>query len=203
MKTIGVNKRKRVLAVAPALALALAGCATSPTPVYYTLAPPAVEVAGSRSDIAAEIGPFELPEYLDRPQIVTAGPGATVNLDEFHRWVEPLEQMFGRTLAASVGRQLGSDEIVETAMHRGLAAPYRVLGSLQRFENNNEGRAILEVQWAIVDRDGNIAKPGTRGRYAAGTGDSATIDARIQALGETIELFAADVAAALQARPRP
>ena len=203
MKTTGKNERNGFRILALVLALAISGCASSPSPVYYTLASNLDEAARSTSNIAAEIGPFELPEYLDRPQIVTAGPGATISLDEFHRWIEPLDEMFVRTLATSVARELGSDQVFSSASRRGFDVPYRAHGSVLRFETNSEGRAILEVQWTIVDGDGNIVKPGRRTRYAADTGDPADIGARVSALGEVLEMFAADIAIALQDRPRP
>ena len=200
MKKIYENKRRGFLALV--IMLVVSACATSPSPVYYTLAPATTGLAAISTNIAAEIGPFELPEYLDRPQIVTAGPGATLQLDEFNRWVEPLDQIFLRTLTTSVGRQLGSDQILATASHRGFDAPIRVLGSVQRFETTSDANAVLDAQWAIVDRDGNIVKPGTRSRYAADIGNPADIDARLRALGEVLEKFGADIANALRARPR-
>lgn len=201
MKTIGKNKRNSFFLLV--FTLAVAGCATSLTPVYYTLPQPAPAATGASTNVAAGIGPFELPEYLDRPQIITVGPGATITLDEFHRWIEPLHEIFVRTLATTVGRRLGSDAIFATPALRGFEAPYRVLGSVQRFETSSDGRAILEVQWTIVDRDDAIAKPGSRGYYEANVGGSADIAARVHALGEVLGIFAADVAGALQALPRP
>lgn len=189
--------------IALVVVLAVSGCATSPGPVYHTLPLTAVEHAGSGADIAAEIGPFDLPEYLDRPQIVTAGPDATLRLDEFHRWLEPLDELFVRTLATSVSRQLGSARIFAGAALAGFDAPARVHGSVLRFETDSDGRALLEVQWVIVDHDGNITQPGARSSYTAEAGDAATMSARVNALGLVLEKFGADVAAALRARTGP
>lgn len=202
MNRLRATDRPGFIALVLALALAAGGCATSPSPVYYTLPVTGAGHADGGTDIAAEIGPFDLPEYLDRPQIVTAGPDATLRLDEFHRWLEPLDELFGRTLATSVGRQLGSARVFAHARSAGFDAPSRVRGSVLRFETDSDGHAVLEVQWAIVDHDGNITKPAARTSYAADTGDAANMTARVHALGEVLEQFGADIAAALRAGSR-
>lgn len=199
MKTFCEKQRTAYLALA--VLLAVAGCATSPTPVYYTL-PPVTGHTGGSSSIAAEIGPFELPDYLDRPQMVTAGPGATVQLDEYHRWVEPLDEIFVRSLVAIVGRELGSAAILETGAHGGTGPAYRVRGKVLRFETDSAGLAVLEVQWTIVDRDGEIAKPGSRARYTASAADSGSVDARVAALGEALGQFASEITSVLRGLPR-
>ena len=194
---------ERTVFIALVIALAVGGCATSPGPVYYTLPVTGLEAADSVTDIAAEIGPFDLPEYLDRPQIVTAAPDATLRLDEFHRWLEPLDEIFVRTLATNVGRQLGSARIFARTTHTRFDAPARVRGSVLRFETDSDGRAVLDVQWAIVNRDGNITRPGARSSYAADIGDAANMTARVRALGVVLEKFSADIADELRARSRP
>ena len=46
--------------------------------------------------LALAVFPVDVAGYLDRPQMVTVVQGGQVNLDEYHRWAEPLESGFSR-----------------------------------------------------------------------------------------------------------
>lgn len=178
------------------LAVGLEGCATSSTPNYYTLIPKVTTGMTEGRAISVSIGPFELPEYLNRPQMVTRGTGAALTLHEFHRWAEPLSNVFVRTLATNVSRRLGSDAVYEYPVH-GVDALNRVSGTVQRFDVNDEGLAILEVQWAILDREGQVFFMGGRSYYKATIIDADNFDAHAEALSITLEKFAVDITAAL------
>ena len=185
------------------LALVIKGCATSSAPSYYTLTPTAASTTSEDSAIAVGIGPFELPGYLDRPQIVTPSAGVTLTVEEFHRWAEPLENIFVRTLAANISRHLGSDAVYEYPYHRNIKTSNHVGGNVQRFDVNTDGLAILEVQWAIFDRNRKVVHAGKRTRYEAVATDTRSFAARADALSATLERFSADIAAALNRLVRP
>ena len=71
--------------------LALTGCAGSESVRYYVLsATPAGPVGAAVRDIPVGVGPVELPEYLDRPQIVTRTSQNELNVADFDRWAESL-----------------------------------------------------------------------------------------------------------------
>jgi uncharacterized lipoprotein YmbA len=53
-----------------------------------------------------------LPDYLDRPEIVTRTGDYGVRLGELDKWAEPLEPMFLRLLAERLRRETGSREVV-------------------------------------------------------------------------------------------
>jgi uncharacterized lipoprotein YmbA len=173
-----------------------AGCASSPQPRYYRLvaqAVPATPAAGP----AVIVGPFQLAEYLARPQIVAQGDGNRVAINDFDRWAEPLDANFQAVVAANVGRLLGSDQVLEFPAQTILKDARRVSGRVVRFDVDGSGEAVLEVQWGINDADGTIQAGGRLSRYTArASGDS--MDARVAALNAAIGDFSADVAAALR-----
>ncbi|MEO1202390.1 MAG: ABC-type transport auxiliary lipoprotein family protein, partial [Pseudomonadota bacterium] len=75
-----------------AVVLVLAACGSSPTVRYYSLSP--MDSEYSEAPPGAQrlgIGPFRLPDYLTRSKIVTRGSGAEVRIDEYHRWLEPVD----------------------------------------------------------------------------------------------------------------
>jgi uncharacterized protein len=184
------------------LALILNGCATSRSPVYYMLTPKASMAISDEATAAVGIGPFLLPEYLDRPQMVTRTAGAAIKIEELHRWAGSLEDIFVRTLATDVSRWLGSDAVFEYPVPGNIDPPNRVSGNVQRFDVNEDGQAILEVQWTIADREGRVVHTGIRARYEAIAADAGNFAGRVDALSATVDEFGADIAVALRDRAK-
>ena len=79
----------------------LAACGSTPKESYYTLAAPAMEAASSAA-MTVHVGLAGLPEAVDRnPMVVRTGPNQ-VDIDDFHRWAEPLKAAIPRVLAANL-----------------------------------------------------------------------------------------------------
>ena len=93
--------------------LLLAGCAHTPKPNYYVLSGPR-EVTNSavRNGPPIGLGPITLPDYLDRPQIVTRASDSRLALSNEHRWAEPLAASFSRALLAHLEQALPTQHIV-------------------------------------------------------------------------------------------
>ncbi|MCB1821939.1 MAG: membrane integrity-associated transporter subunit PqiC, partial [Candidatus Competibacteraceae bacterium] len=77
----------------------LAGCGSTPPTAFYTLSPlsaslPTAQTSASRSDVTIGVGPVTVPEFLDRPQIVTRTTANRLDVDEFHRWGGSLQEDF-------------------------------------------------------------------------------------------------------------
>jgi hypothetical protein len=182
----------------------LAACASSPPPRYYRLVaeavPPPASAAGARAadpDAGVVVGPFDLAEYLDRPQLVTRDAANGVAIAGYERWAEPLDANFQAVVAANVGRLLGSDRVLEFPAQSILRAGRRVTGRVLQFDVDGSGRAVLEVQWGVVDGAGVLVRPGRVSRHEAQAGgrDAA---ARVAALNATVTAFSEEVAAALR-----
>ena len=98
-------------------AFLLTGCGSSPPPVeFYTLnsisaMTPQVNPAAPDQNITIGIGPIEIPEILDRPQIVTRTGPNKLKVDEFNRWAGPLKAGFGQVLAENISLLLATDRV--------------------------------------------------------------------------------------------
>ena len=184
-------------------ALAVA-CASSPAPRYFRLTAAAGPASGADAGTGARaviVGPFQLAEYLDRPQIVTRDGENGVIVADFERWAEPLDANFQSVVTANVARLLGSDRVLEYPAQTILKPERRVTGRISRLDVDTQGRAVLEVQWGVLDASGTAAgpggQPGRRSRYEVrAEGESDT--ARVAAMNATVTAFSADVAAALR-----
>jgi uncharacterized lipoprotein YmbA len=184
----------------------VAACASSPAPRYFRLTAAAEPGPGTDTGTGTSvreviIGPFQLAEYLDRPQIVSRDGENGMTVADFERWAEPLDANFQSVVTANVARLLGSDRVLEYPAQTILKPERRVTGRISRLDVDTQGRAVLELQWGVLDASGVAAapggRPGRRSRYEA-QAVGAGYAAQVAAMNATVTAFSADVAAALQ-----
>jgi hypothetical protein len=138
-----------IAAFALMLAVALAtGCSSAPPMRYYLVTPleaaPAATPAPGPGVVVAAV---RLPQYLERPQLVTRSGDNRLRLEEFHQWGGNLGKDLTRVLAENLARLLGSDAVV-AAPHTLRPRPdYRVEVELLRFERAADARVHLAAKW--------------------------------------------------------
>lgn len=148
--------RTRRLAVL-ALGLALvAGCQSSAPTRFYTLnsvAVPPADESRAKKALPVVVGAIGLPKYLDRPQVVTRPGEYVVELAEFDRWAEPLDDMVPRVIADNLSILLASDQVFIAGRNRVPARALQVEIAFQRFDVADDSTARLIARWDILDRD--------------------------------------------------
>jgi uncharacterized lipoprotein YmbA len=200
MKALLIRVWRARLSGIVALAVLTATCATSPSPRYFRLAAlvePAAAGASGATERAVIVGPFQLAEYLDRPQLVTRDGDNGVQVADYERWAEPLEASFQAVVTTNVGRLLGSDRVLEFPAQTILKAERRVTGRIVRLDGDAAGLAVLEVQWGVLDGAGAVLLPGRLSRFEARAGGAGAA-ARVAAMNATVTAFSAEVAAAVR-----
>lgn len=152
-------------------------------------APPQAKAGGIR----VGIGPIRLAEYLDRPQIVTRGDGVQVQLAEFERWAEPLEDSVARVIAKNVSRLMDDRPLAVFPWNSSADPAFQVRGEILRLDGELGGDAVLEAWFSIVgsSRKGDSRKVAYR--EPAGP-DYASL---VQAESRLLERLSRDIAAAL------
>lgn len=155
--------------LAALLALTIAGCAVAPPERFYRLVVPRAEApaAATPGGPVIAVGAVVLPEWVDRPQIATVGPGSRVQVAEGHRWAEPLRPAVGRVVAEQLARQLGSS-LVYAYPQVAVAEPaFRVTLNVQRFDAELGGAVDDEVLWTVRRvADGQLRSGRSVGRVA-------------------------------------
>ena len=187
----------KLVPIVIATALLLGACASSPDVRFYTLdTMPAVAGVKTTSKTIG-LGPLRMPDYLKRPQIVTQESGNQLAIAEYDRWAEPVERVFARTLAINVDSLLNSAIVAQFPYNAMVEPDIRVVGRVQRFDTDETGTAILDVQWGAGDgKGGNLIAP-RRGIYKAIATDPKDYGSIVRALSQTVELLSKDMAAAL------
>jgi len=109
-----------VVVVRLVLAVCLSACAgKSASSKYYVLSPlPQSKLSGA-DGTAIGVFPVSMPDYLDRPQIVTRVSENEIKLDEFSRWAEPLKESFYTVLVDNLSTLLSNEKIIKTSHNLG------------------------------------------------------------------------------------
>lgn len=173
---------------------ALAACGSSPPVNYYNLEPVAAGTSVVKTDVPIlSVGPLRVPEYLSRPQLVTRGPGSSMIIDDFNRWAEPLDHSIHRVVSGNIDNLMDRLIVVAFPTSSLIDVNYRLLGTIERFDVDEGGQAVLVVQWGVGDTEGTSVVPARRSRYTA-TASSGSSDATVRAMAEVISRFSQDVA---------
>jgi len=197
---------RTVASLVTALA-ASTGCislGSSPPPNTYILSPtvPADPVATDLKGAGGVLGVASprVPDYLERPQIVTLRSPNQVELDEFSRWAELPSAAVKRVLAQDLGALLPGWQVVEQPWDPAAPVTVRLLVDVQEMGWNPEGEARLRASWALVSGTGVPARvrgEANVGRRAA----SARPDDGVAALSELLGDLAREVAGAVRRLP--
>ena len=164
MRTIRLDQH--LLITLCLISLILAGCAGSPSSKFYQLS--SLQNSGTlvtrdtaldQSRIIA-IGPVRIPDYLDRPQIVTRSGKNELQLSEFDRWAGPLESDVNRVLVEDISSLLPIEHFSVVCwipyLESQLPASYRVHVLVDRFEGTLEDSVLLTAQWSVFAGNGSL-----------------------------------------------
>jgi len=194
---IGIRNKSRIgiiLAIA-ALASVTGACGSSAPVHYYSLS--GIDSGYNRDAAGAAaigIGPIRTPDYLSRPRIVTRGADGEMVIDDFNRWVEPVDEAIHRIVAGNVDILVDDAFAVSFPYRNGAELDYQVIGRISRFDAAADGSVVLEVQWGVTDDNGKFVAPMRRARYEAharGTTDYAAVAG---AMSDTLQQFSRDIA---------
>ncbi len=130
-----------------ALILLLAGCGTTPAYNYYVLtAREGASPAGQTPSLG--IGPIRIPEYLNRNALVYQRDGNQLQIAEYERWAEPLEEGVGRVLGLNLAALLNTENVRSFPWHHEREPDYGVSVNVLSLDAS-ERRAVLEAEWLV------------------------------------------------------
>lgn len=138
--------------------LLLTGCgSSSPRVEFYTLNPLSgiqakANTPATDQKLSIGVGPVEIPEILDRPQIVTRSGPNKLNVDEFHRWAGRLDESFARVLAENISLLLGTDQVLVYPWQADFKPHYRIAMEVRYFEGQWDEGVLLDVIWTLASQ---------------------------------------------------
>ncbi len=144
------------------LCLSLAGCiggTSAPTQFYMLdpVSPTALDPAraSTSSTVRVSLEPVEVPEYLNRPHIVTHLDRAEYQFDEFNQWMEPLGDNLTRVITENLSEMLAADGIDILCMSRPVETDYTVAVQILRMDGKRGQDMVLVARWSLFDQADN------------------------------------------------
>ena len=189
-------------------ALLAGGCSlgrpSPPTRLYVLTA--LAETDGSQgaaatSGLALAVGPVGLPEYVDRPQIVTGDSGNELQRATFEQWAEPLTTNFTRILANNLSILLGTDRVAIFPWRGSVPIDYQVVVDVTQFLGTRNGSVSLVALWRVLGKDGREVLISRQSRFTEATG-SQDYGALAAAMSRTVASLSHEIAAAITALPQ-
>ena len=197
-----LDPRRLLRTAAAGMTILVAGCGSTPKESFYTLAsaPPIESTAAAALTI--HVGPVAIPDEVDRtPMVIRKGPNV-VDIEDFHRWAEPLKTGIPRAIAANLARELGAARVSSGRLSNP-NADVRVTVDVTRFESSLTEGATLEAAWTVTPKTGAAVNGRTLARAPAASGDHAGVAG---AHSRALEQLAREVAAVISrppSTPRP
>lgn len=185
-----------------ALVLLLAACGSTPTSNYYMLtARDAQAPTGDSPSLG--IGPVRIPEYLNRTNLVYQRDGNRLEIADYERWAEPLEEGIVRVLGFNLAILLNTQDIRQFPWHPQRPPQYGVKMRLLNLDAN-ERSARLEAEWLLYRPATNepLARRLVRLVYTSPDGDLEPGDLPA-AYSELLSRLSEEIAGAIRADDSP
>jgi uncharacterized lipoprotein YmbA len=181
-----------------AIAQLISGCVgSSPTTRYYAFTSADFSSKGN-GDIKISVGPFEIPDYLNRPHIVVRDQGTSLKVLKFDRWAEPLSESINRRINRDLSNEVSSALVYQFPSVTDLSPDYRIRGRIYTFEANTDGTVILRLRWGVLNRDNSFAIATRGDTFSTTIHSSDDIVAVTNAMDSLLGEFAMTIATELE-----
>jgi uncharacterized lipoprotein YmbA len=193
------------ISVACVFMLSFLGCGTSqPSHFYLLRALSPASASGlsetKQSSLSIGLGPVTFPEYLNRPQIVTKASAHEVELAEFHKWAEPLQDNAANVLQENLSALLSTDRILQYPWKRPSLLDYQLSLDVIQFDGTKSQEAVLKVRWALVGEDGETLLVEKTSYFTEPVGGLDYEDF-VQAMSRTLDSLSKELADAIKGLP--
>jgi len=183
-----------------ALTLCLSACAgKSTSSKFYVLSAMPQSALSATEGTTIGVLPVAMPDYLDRPQIVTRASENEIKLDEFSRWAEPLKESFTRALVLNLSSLLDTVKVVKTTGSAGFPMALQVGVEVLQFDGALGGDAVLIVKWALFEAGGKKLLLAKKSSFKEPTG-AASYEALVAAQSRAVAALSREIAEAIRTR---
>jgi uncharacterized lipoprotein YmbA len=183
-----------------ALAACFSACAgKSASSKFYVLSPLPQPVLSAAEGTVIGVFPVSMPDYLDRPQIVTRVSENEIKLDEFSRWAEPLKDSFTRALVQNLSTLLNTAKVIKTTQSTGSLISLQVVVEVVQFDGTLGGEVVLIAKWGLFEPDGKRLLMGKGSTFKEPTG-AATYEALVAAESKAVAALSREIAEAIKTR---
>jgi len=182
----------------------VSACAGAPPTQHITLDDGRPPVAKASTTPGIAVVRANVPDRIDRPQLVLRSEGNHVALSEQYRWAEPLRREIPRLIANDLGDLLDSSRVVAlvAAEEAGFTVDFKLALDFQQLDIVVGQGVDVDVLWRLEHRSGKsiVGRSNFRQPLAgAATDTPALVAAQRQALRQV----AAEIAKGIATFPNP
>jgi uncharacterized protein len=175
---------------------------------YFVLSPSAGSdsISQSREPRATRplmigLGPITIPNYLNRPEVVTRLSDTEFAVSDTDRWGEPLEANLSRVLSQDLTTDLPGLQVTPFPWSRRAQLDYRISVDFRHLERTADGNAEVEAQWTVrTSVENKLVDSGTTTISLPAGNDPRSASA---SLSQGIARVSLEIAQALQKQSRP
>lgn len=137
------------------LPLALGACASSAPIHYFSLDDGSPAAIRPLNGFSVAVTQVNLPDVIDRPQLVVRTAKHQLRLDDQHEWAEPLRRQLPRVIARHLGAALDSGRVFALPVDAQSYDPdFKVMLDIQRLEVISGECVELDAVWRVEPRNG-------------------------------------------------
>jgi uncharacterized lipoprotein YmbA len=112
---------------------------------------PVSKKIGLASSLLVGVGPVKVPEYLERPQIVTRSKENTLKFAQFDRWGESLGLGLTRLIREDLVIILPGVKFIAHPWESSVTVKYQVIVEIIQLDSTLNKNMFLVAQWQVVD----------------------------------------------------
>lgn len=136
--------------------LGLAGCVHTPPAPLYQLETGNSELPSQAAGMAVLLGPVSVADYLQRETLLQRQPDGSLTASTEGRWAGSLAGDIDQLLLRQLAWRLDSQRLVLAPATPGFTPDAQVLLSINRLDSGPQRPAVLEAQWRVLDKAGQL-----------------------------------------------
>lgn len=134
----------------------LAGCSVHQPVSLYQLDSGSPAQPAQSAGMAVLLGPVSIADYLQRETLLQRQPDGSLQASTDGRWAGSLSSDINQLLLRQVAGHLDSQRVVLAPATLGFTPDVQVLLSITRLDSGESQPAILDAQWRLIDRRGQV-----------------------------------------------
>ncbi len=145
--------------------------------------------------MAVVVGPVSVADYLQRETFLQRQPDGSLSAAIDGRWAGSLSSDIDQLLVRQLAWRLDSQRVVLAPAGTGFAPDAQVLLSITRLDSGAKQPAILDAQWRVLDRRGQVRDNRIVHLEQPHAGSES---AQVQAQGQLLQKLAEQLSTALK-----
>jgi len=134
----------------------LSACGTSPKTNFYMLSAEREISSYAQDSVSVGVWKVDLPDLIDRPEIVTRTGTYTIELADFHRWAGGLESNISILIADELSNNLQTGHVDVSPWSSYRKFDYQVKVHVRKFDGELGGECVLQGAYIVLNGKGNV-----------------------------------------------